>query len=584
MGVPRLFPWTIKTFLEAIKHVLVDLLKMTVLDLDTLEISKHVIEVDNLYIDAPNLIHAANQQVHNYGSVRRLMDPYINLTPEEKQQKVFELIFRSLVMISRLIRPRKLLYIAIDGPAPLAKQAQQRQRRYVSAMERGGRTFDSACMTPGTLFMFELAKYLHYAIRHEIESGSWRDIEVLFSSPRVPGEGEHKLLNYIRDMPPTKRDGESHCFFGPDGDLIMLTLASHLDKMYLFREEIDMVGRYYLLDIGKIRKGLKERVMTLTPGSYSDVSNDFILLGFFVGNDFLPKIQMFMYLEDGLEFMLSKYNKLCEDATATGKKFYLTQDNRIDYVNFTSFIKALASYEPDFLLSQANASVKDISFTNHTLLRHVYETSERSTLDYAGYRKDYYQKSGIEMDIPQGEQDVMRMCADYITTIAWVFDYYVNGLPSWTHFYNWHYPPLMKDLEIYMGMQPKVPVFAKDQPSLPFVQLLCVLPRTSYHLLPKPYHLLLTSDDSPLVREGYYPKKFEIDYEGKTAKHFGIAKLPFVDVTKVNDIYRKVITKNRYERNELGYGERFVYDAQYSASYHTDYGVLEKMHVRKSNV
>jgi len=55
-------------------------------------------------------------------------------------------------------------------------------------------------------------------------------------------------------------------------------------------------------------------------------------------------------------------------------------------------------------------------------------------------------------------------------------------------------------------------------------------------------------------------------------------------VTKVNDIYRTVTTKNRYERNELGYTERFVYDAQYSASYHADYGVMEKMHVRKSNV
>ena len=561
MGVPRLFPWICQTFPEA---------KLSFFK------GEWSTSVDWAYLDASGILHSANQRIHHYGSNVTPIDMYAKYTPEEKQIASFELIFDTMVFITTIVRPKKGLYIAIDGPAPRGKQAQQRQRRATASHDRP-EGFDSNCLSPGTEYMFELTKYLHFHIRRRMETdAAWRKLDVVFSPPSVPGEGEHSCLNFMRRLPDAEK--LTHCIYGPDGDLIMLTLSIHLPHIFLLREDQYNPDHYDYVDMGFVRKSLPKVVAAR---GLDDVSNDFILAGFFVGNDFLPKIQMFMFLEDGLELMINTYSRLY-------RSHKLTLNNQICHPGFTRFIEELSRREKMYLEDQLSKPVPDARFTNHTLLKHSKQDAKtgKYSVSMKDYRRDYYAKSGIDSS---DEAAVTAQCIDYLRSIAWVFHYYVSGLPSWTYCYEWHYAPLMTDLwETMKALEVEdlasIYTFTTDDmgaPNLPFVHLLTVLPRPSESLLPEEFRSILTSEKSELRTRGYLPDTLEIDYEGKTKEHMAVIKLPFVNVGVVKKAYDKIQQKAKYGRNQVGKEETFRYDPSYNASYVSDYGKLELMHIRK---
>lgn len=586
MGVPRLFPWLVTTFPSAVKHF---------------QEGEVVTEVDNLYLDANGILHSAFQVAFNYGGARRPVDPYAALSYDERIVKGFQIFFETVVRLTRMVVPTRLLYIAIDGPAPLAKQSQQRQRRMLAAIASSSMAegFNSNVITPGTRFELELTKFIHYAIRKTISSDPrWRKIEVIFSPPIVPGEGEHIIMDHIRRMPDAET--QSHCIFGPDGDLIMLCLATHLPRIFLFREDQYQPGFYDLLNMGMVRERLAQDLGQISGirtkrRTLNDVSNDFILLGFFVGNDFLPRIRMFIYLEQGLELMIATYNNI----SGGGMDNFLTRWNRtlsrteVNLAGFTRFVEELARREHQYILDQASIPPVDPRFRNETLLRHVHErpgtfAKPVYNLNMPAYRIDYYAKAGVDAKV---ESQVRGMCLQYIRSVVWVYQYYVTGLPSWTDYYPYHYAPLMVDLastlrELTAEQWVELTTFDKGEASLPFVQLLCVLPPKSSSLLPGPFRKLFTDPNSPLVRAGYYPSELKIDYEGQIKEHMGVVLLPFVDVATVRAAYAPIAAtlKNHYVRNTVGRNEKFVYDPRYTATYISDYGKLEGMHVRKQYV
>ena len=164
---------------------------------------------DNLYVDMNGIIHPC-------------FHPETGPQPTSFEE-VYTLILRRLDEIIAVANPRKLVYLAVDGPAPRAKMNQQRGRRFRTALETEqkrsieealrerymsegrdvpatkSQPMDSNVITPGTEFMAMLGRWLrHWAFVTVNDQTRVFPFRVILSDASVPGEGEHKAMAYIR--------------------------------------------------------------------------------------------------------------------------------------------------------------------------------------------------------------------------------------------------------------------------------------------------------------------------------------------------------------------------------------------------
>ena len=76
---------------------------------------------DNFYVDMNGIIHPCFHPEHG--------------PQPSTYEEVYALILRRLEELIAVAQPRKLLFLAVDGPAPRAKMNQQRGRRFRASLE-----------------------------------------------------------------------------------------------------------------------------------------------------------------------------------------------------------------------------------------------------------------------------------------------------------------------------------------------------------------------------------------------------------------------------------------------------------------
>ncbi|KAJ3174230.1 hypothetical protein HDU88_000198 [Geranomyces variabilis] len=324
-------------------------------------------EFDNLYLDMNGIIHNCSHP--NDGDVHFRMT----------EDQIFLAIFNYIDHLFARIKPQKLFFLAVDGVAPRAKMNQQRARRFrtakdnadaiAAAIKKGEKLpkepgFDSNCITPGTPFMVRLQEQLKYFINKKItEDAAWHGVEVILSGHEVPGEGEHKIMEYIRlaKSQPTWDPNMRHCLYGLDADLMMLGLLSHEPHFALLREEVTF-GRsrkkgggttnldsqnFYLMHLSLFREYIDAEFSMIRAQLKSEydlekIIDDFILMAYFVGNDFLPNLPGLHINEGAMALMFKIYKKMLLDGGG-----YLNEGGKLRLDRCEVFLRGLGEYEKE---------------------------------------------------------------------------------------------------------------------------------------------------------------------------------------------------------------------------------------------
>ncbi|KAI0454522.1 exoribonuclease 1 [Xylaria acuta] len=349
MGVPKFFRWLSERY-PAISQLIAE---------------NRIPEFDNLYLDMNGIIHNCTHKDSDDTSFRLSED------------EMFIRIFNYIEHLFGKIKPKKLFFMAIDGVAPRAKMNQQRARRFRTALDaeqareraiREGQElpkddpFDSNCITPGTEFMAKLTRQLKYFINKKIsEDSDWQGCDIVLSGHEVPGEGEHKIMEYIRNAKaqPDYDANVRHCLYGLDADLIMLGLLSHDPHFCLLREEVTF-GRasktkskelehqnFYLLHLCIVREYLELEFQDLKkdgtlkiPFDMERIIDDFILMAFFVGNDFLPNLPYLHINEGALATMFRIYKQILPQCEG-----YINEEGVINLFRLKLLLDELAKEE-----------------------------------------------------------------------------------------------------------------------------------------------------------------------------------------------------------------------------------------------
>lgn len=491
--------------------------------------------IDTLMIDMNGIFHNSAQKIFQYGNHKpreRLLNKKV--FPQKtagKPLKVFQDVCETVNKVVNMIKPNKRLIMCVDGPAPRGKQAQQRARRFMSAMDSQteNRTFDSNCITPGTKFMDHLTKYIDWYIRKRMseEKGIWTNLEIVFSTEKSEGEGEHKLINYIRKY---GNPSETFCIHGMDADLVMLALGTQLPNFYILREDLMETNfDYYLIDIGNVRKDLEEIMRwenKTNPFSPFCAVNDFIFMCFAVGNDFLPHIPAIEIIQGGIDFMIDTYKKVgVSYGHITGRTVKFRPKA------LAVFLGTISQYEKGIL--EDKLEKRDKYFPDTILDANSKLVDKKYQVDIEKYREEYYKK---KLNI-QDEKQLETISHAYLEGMQWVLTYYTQGVPNWDWQYMYHYAPFAYTLAKYTENF-DFPEYSETHPTVPFVQLLCVLPPKSADLLPAPLDNVLSTH-----LKKYCPENFEVDLSGKRQNWEGTVILPIIEYKEVEKIYFKNILK-----------------------------------------
>ena len=148
-----------------------------------------------------------------------------------------------------------------------------------------------------------------------------------------------------------KKD-DINCVYGLDADLIMLSMIRK-HNIFLLREKteynIECVNDPYIyLNINLLKRYLIDDIKILDNYGIDDktILNDYLFMCFLIGNDFITNTPSINIRYDGLTYLKNIYTNLQKDNFGM---FFLTEENDINFDNFSLFINEISKREKNII-------------------------------------------------------------------------------------------------------------------------------------------------------------------------------------------------------------------------------------------
>lgn len=458
MGIPSYFSYVLKNHNKIIKRL-------------------NTVKLQSLLVDANSFIYDVVHETND-------------------SKMIYENVYKKIKYLVVKLRVQSV-FIAFDGTAPLAKMKQQKQRRYKSyltkkILDQPIHNFNTNVITPGTKFMKGLDDYL----KPRFEKDGY-----LFSGSGEPGEGEHKLFEYLRKHP--KRNT---VVYGLDADLIMLSLlhVKQCPKLFLYRETkhfsymsgID-INVDYVFNVNEMASQICEYLYDNNVQIDKAVHN-YCLLCFLCGNDFLPHFPSINIRNGGIEYLLETYKKIIQqDDIANG--------NKIQWQTIKKLFHFLASQEKELIEKNIEwkKKMKVYSKNKEDELNHLpmKECSEE-------YLSEHYDKYYPYIF---GQTESKSICQNYLKMFEWTWNYYHGTCKSNYIAYDFHLAPLFSSLVNHFPCFDNE-TFVIDDPTQPvtqLTQLAYVLPYSDYEGIIPPETIKKIEKHFPQLCKNNFPVHYD---------------------------------------------------------------------------
>ena len=362
------------------------------------------------------------------------------------------------------IKPKKFVFIVYDGIIPMAKIKYKRMLQFNNKVK-------------------VINNYEFY--KNNVEKN------IIVSNDCEIGESKYKIINHINNNDnDNDNDNDNILIFSNECDIILSLLFIKNKLLYFINNDLFLFTKLAVLNIYQLKLKILNDLSIdkeLTEDKENRYMQDFVLLTFFMGNNYLPNFEALKIKCGGFEELINNY------VTING--FLINENNTINFNNLYELFNKLSERELTLLCYQK-------------FMRNDNSDDDKIMVKNYGWKNRYYKYYDYDND--NENQNIIFQ--EYIKGIIWNYNYYKNNEVDW----NWYYPYpntllikdfciLLKNYEYDYDNDPKINNDIHNITKLE--QMIMILHPNNFNLLGKEVVQKLKSNN---MYNYYFPKSYKI--------------------------------------------------------------------------